>query len=424
VAIARHLMAGFGNSRHVLTCVLIIAALALPGMATAQVNSPQPFSERDACNITLHEAIAMALEHSSSGLQRVETMQYPEGDDWVHDDSALAWKCTQPFNCVACPFAGSARMLLIYPAISSGNKIEGPPAGNVCARIAFDNQRADFKRSVNYLLWKLEIAYWNLHCSYMNLYCCEQGMRHAHTTGRISQAKYEAGSIAIGQVAQTREHFKHLRADRSRALDRLLEDERALRSWLGLPMEDGKRLVPVDTPTIAQHRPDWASAYASCMSLLPELIMKRNDLKLKQLEMNRANNQAVVVDTLVPLTISTQNAAVENTNTFGRHSTQRNDPESRAERYLTTCYRQVFEEYHVLEARHQQRLAAKEQHEARFKEFVTGTTTADLLLETDRDWLNAVSAENAAIIDYNNALARFEFAKGTIMQHHGITLAE
>jgi outer membrane protein TolC len=345
------------------------------------------------------------------------------------------------------------------------------PEGIVIARIFFDQQRADFERAVNFMLANVETAYWNLYGAFINLYSSEQGLRYAHTAWKINKARYEAGKIAITQYAQTREQYEQFRGDRYVALGQVLEAERVLRSLIGLRMEDGKRLVPVDAPNIAPYKPDWGSAYQECMNLRPELIMQRTDLKQKQLELIRAQNLllpdlqvradwnihgagdrldgdsvfasgltenalrslasghfqdgSIGLTLALPLGYRSQNATLRAAKLrLAQSFMQLRDQEGRAERYLSQQYRQVFEKYRVIEARHQQRLASADQLEARFKEFFAGTSTADFLVQAQRDWAAALSAEYTAIVDYNNALVRFQFAKGTLLEHNSITIAE
>src|SRR5262249_44182633 len=71
-----------------------------------------------------------------------------------------------------------------------------------------------------------------------------------------------------------------------------------------------------------------------------------------------------------------------------------------------------------------QREAAAQQLEARFKEFLAGRGTLDILLEAQRFWADALRDEYTAISQYNNALAGFEFAKGTILQHDSVVISE
>ena len=48
----------------------------------------------------------------------------------------------------------------------------------------------------------------------------------------------------------------------------------------------------------------------------------------------------------------------------------------------------------------------------------------EFLLDAQKQWAFALNQEYQAIIDYNIALATFEFAKGTIMQSCKIRIAE
>jgi outer membrane protein TolC len=350
--------------------------------------------------------------------------------------------------------------------------VELQQTGIVLARIKFDVDRADFERSVNFMLANVEIAYWNLYGAFVNLFSSEQALRQAHTAWKINKAKYDAGSIAVTQYAQIRGQYEQFRGDRLVALGQVLDAERTLRGLMGLPAADGTRLVPVDTPTVSQFLPDWNEAQRDCLNLRPELVMQRHDLKQKQLELLRekngllpdiklggkydihgaggrldgdeifggtglSNNALRVLASdhfndfylgvygAVPLGYRAQNAAVRAAKLrLAQSYLQLRDQEERARRYLVQQYRAVIQDYKVIQARHQQREAFAEQVEARFKEFVAGKTTADFLLQAQRDWANAVSVEYQAIVEYNNALVRFQFAKGTLMQFNGIQVAE
>src|SRR5262249_31052057 len=145
-------------------------------------------------------------------------------------------------------------------------------------------------RSVNFMLTNVEFAYWNLYGSFINLYATEQAMRMAHTTWKVGNAQFQAGKIGVQDVSQALGQYEQFRGDRLAALGKVLEAERTLRGLLGLPMSDGKRLVPVDTPTVSPYLPDWNSALQECKTLRPELIMQRTDLKQKQLELTLAKN--------------------------------------------------------------------------------------------------------------------------------------
>ena len=62
--------------------------------------------------------------------------------------------------------------------------------------------------------------------------------------------------------------------------------------------------------------------------------------------------------------------------------------------------------------------------QARFQEFLAGRGTLDVLLEAQRFWADALANEYRSIADYNSSLAGFELAKGTILQHDNVVIAE
>src|SRR5207244_10137636 len=74
------------------------------------------------------------------------------------------------------------------------------------------------------------------------------------------------------------------------ANDGVLERERILRNLLGFPVEDGTRLVPIDTPTLTPYRPDWDTAINETLALRPELLLARYDLKAQQLNLINVKN--------------------------------------------------------------------------------------------------------------------------------------
>src|SRR5207249_1646286 len=129
-------------------------------------------------------------------------------------------------------------------------------SGILVARVRFDQSRADLEASINFNLVNTEIAYWNLYGAYVNLYSSEQALRQAYEAWRIAKAKYEAGKDPITQFAQTRGQYEQFRGDRLQALGKVLEAERALRSLIGLPVEDGTQLIPIDAPTLAPYVPN------------------------------------------------------------------------------------------------------------------------------------------------------------------------
>lgn len=91
---------------------------------------------------------------------------------------------------------------------------------------------------------------------------------------------------------------------------------------------------------------------------------------------------------------------------------------------LQQQYRQIFTNYAQIQALRSQRQAFGEQLKARSQEYSVGRGTLDVLLEAQRFWADALANEHNFIAQYNNSLATFEFAKGTILQHDNIVISE
>jgi outer membrane protein TolC len=336
--------------------------------------------------------------------------------------------------------------------------------GILISRLRFDQTRANFERLVQALAFNVEWAYWNLYYAYWDLYSNEAGLRQAYEAWKINNEKYKAGRLSLADFAQTRGQYELFRGNRIESLGRLLEAERILRGYLGLPMEDCTRLVPSDTPTLAPYQPDWCTAQAEALALLPSLVIAREELKVRQLDLinqrnlllpdlrftstygitgigsqlaggadsalkslasDHFNNWSAGLNLTVPIGFREAHANVRLARlNLARSYYVLRDGEYRANRFLVQQYRWIQQSYAAIEARRSQREAFADQLRARFQEYVAGRGTLDILLEAQRFWAQALASEYQAIADYNNALASFEYAKGTILQHDNIYIAE
>jgi outer membrane protein TolC len=356
--------------------------------------------------------------------------------------------------------------------------------GILITRVRFDQQRAEFQRNVHFLLMNVEVAYWTLYNSYMSLYSSEQAMRGFYEAWRTTKAKYEAGQFSPAELAQTRGQYEQSRGDRLTALGQVLEAERNLRALLGMPAEDGTRLVPCDSPTLAPYQPDWNAALHDTLTLRPELVLAREDLKTRQFNLIVAQNllkpNLTFGATYTPVGLGSQldgngtfidgTGTSRTSNAFralasdhfndwsmgltlsmplgfrAEHAATRvarlqlatayavlKDQEERAQRALTLQYRLVLQNYSLIQSRRAQREAFAELVSARAKEVAAGKTTpgfgksgtiADSLVDAQQKWAAALASEYQAVTDYNSSLARFEFAKGTILQHDNVVISE
>jgi outer membrane protein TolC len=336
--------------------------------------------------------------------------------------------------------------------------------GILITRVKFDQSRIDFERQIAFMLLNVETAYWNLYRDYWALYSREQGLRQAFEAWKINKLRYEAGKVATQDLAQSRGQYESFRDQRLSALGAVLESERQLRGLLNLPPEDGFRLIPVDPPTLTPYQPDWTTAVNEAMSLRPELILARNDLKLRQLDLiNQKNLLLPDLRTTATYALSGigsrldggagnafRNLAENDFQTWGlglrlsmpigyrdAHAQERiarlnlakaywvvQEQELRCQRGMELHFRQIQENYDHIAILRSEREARATELEARTKEYLAGRGTLDFLLQSQSQWADALRAEYAAIVAYNNSLAAFEFDKGTMLRYDNVLIGE
>src|SRR5262249_19045245 len=106
------------------------------------------------------------------------------------------------------------------------------------------------------------------------------------------------------------------------------------------------------------------------------------------------------------------------------------DQELKSQAFLAKQYRDVVENYKLIELRRNRRKNLEKEFAGLLKLVQVGRIDVvsrekgDSVLDASRFLAEAISAEYQSIVDYNNALARFEFAKGTLMQHCNVIIAE
>jgi outer membrane protein TolC len=337
--------------------------------------------------------------------------------------------------------------------------------GILVTRIRFDQQRAEFERNVNVMLVNVEVAYWNLYGAYWNLYAREQALRFAYEAWKLSLLKQQVGRESIADTAQALGQYELFRGQRLAALDQVLENERQLRNLLSLQTEDGTRIVPSDTPNLVLFKPDWNASLEESMALRPELFIARQDIKANQLNVlvqknlllpdlrftatynansvgnrldgpdsqnalrnlasDRFNDYSLGVRLNVPLGYRNAQAQLRIARLqLARSYEVLKDQEFKAQSFLAQQWRRLTSTYEQIIAQRAQREAFAEQLKARYERYRAGKDTLDILLQAQRFWADALANEYAAIVQYNNAIVGFEFAKGTVQQHDNVVISE
>ncbi len=350
--------------------------------------------------------------------------------------------------------------------------------GILISRLRLDQTRANFDLQVNYMLVNVEAAYWNLYSAYYNLYAQEEGLRQAFEGYRYTDLRVKAGVLKPQRLDQVQGQFERFRGQVYQARGQVLESERQLRGLLGLRSDDGARLVPIDEPNLAPYKPDFHEAANDAIAYRPELMLARQDVKFRQLDLflqknlrkpdlrgfaqydvaglgtkldgraeefgtngntipgnaysnlvdNRFNSWTLGVRLDMPLGFRDANALVRQAQlNMSKSYIQLRDTELKAVEYLTLQYRRLIETHTLIAPRRAER-ESLQRYVARIRKAqeIAGLDPNEFLndLTVQQQLAAAIAAEIRAVSDYNIALAQFEFAKGTIQQYNNVSVGE
>jgi outer membrane protein TolC len=364
---------------------------------------------------------------------------------------------------------------------NSGSTIGVGTEGILISRVRLEMQKAEFERRIHNLLCNVEIAYWRLYQAYGRMHTAEELLRVTHELWQKNYEKLVVGKADPSQSALIRGQYEDFRRERMQALGNVLEVERNLRGILGMPPEDGSRLVPIDAPTVAPYQPNWDASVQMALMQKPELAIARENLRVAQFTLVSQKNflkpDLRAVARYSPVGFGTRldgNAVLPiDANTppsnFGRtdnalrslasgefadwnigltlsvplgfrleHAAVRmarlqlaqayyvlQDAEQRTQRALAREYEKVSEWYDTLQPSAAARQAYADAVDVRVKIIRKGRETLSLTdIEALRRLSDAKNKEYEATAEYNIALAQFEHRRGNTLKHNNVIIAE
>ena len=343
----------------------------------------------------------------------------------------------------------------------------GGPPGILIARISLEESRLEFERRVHELVFTVEEAYWELYCAYWDLYSREAGMRQALAAWQVAKGRYALGGVGVEEVAQIEAQYQTFRRQRLEALGNgaagrvgVLEAERRLHYVVGLPPEDGTRLIPSDRPVDAPYVPDWAEAVAEARTRRPELlqieqevkaaelgVLKAKDLRLPDLRFIAKYNVNGLAQTLgrslddlgsdryndwelglllqVPLGFREGNAEVARAKPqLARRFLFLRDEEGKLVLSLQRSHRAVVQLGEELRIQRSVRQAAAVQLTAPRKNSGPARKRSTSCCKPSGTGPMRCADEYLTICRYNVALADYERQKGTILQYDNVSVVE
>lgn len=364
--------------------------------------------------------------------------------------------------------AGRRAGLTLFPQLQND--------GILVSRIKHDQRKAEFERHINALVLNIEVAYWKQLEAQGRLAASTLVLDIALKLWSQSLQRLNVGQIAPPEFYQVDGLVHELRVQRETALADVLDKERILRRLTGLPLEDGTRLVLITPPNKAQYQPNYEAAIHDALVLRPELTMAREELRIQHIKLLLAknllkpdlhfaaqyspvgfgtrldgagvfkdeagkehpvnafrslasthfNDWSIGLILNVPIGYRAEMANVRLARlTLAQQYYILKENEDRARSFVTQQYQEIAKWYSLIAMRIDQRKAYKNSADKQIESYNAGSTKLDVnLVDAIRRFGEALTGEYEAVGEYNISLARFEWAKGTILHNNNVYLSE
>ncbi len=348
--------------------------------------------------------------------------------------------------------------------------------GVLISRIRHDISLTDFETGVRGLMRDVEDAYWELYFAYRDLDARKIGRDSALATWRRVKTLERFGSAGgeANAEAQARSQYYLFRSQVEAALTSVFRVENRLRYLMGIGATDGRLIRPVDEPTTAQVHFDWPTIHTEALATRVELRRQKWTIKRRELELIAARNQmlprldvvgryrwlgagdelinsegsgvppfgagsnafetmtsgdfqewevglqfAMPLGFRLPLTTVRHHQLL-----LARDRTVLQEMELEVSHQLADAVRDVDLNFGVAQTNFNRRAAADDEVEAVETLYDVGQIVLDRVLDAQARQADAESAYYRSIVDYNRAIMRLHFRKGSLLEYNGVYLAE
>lgn len=370
------------------------------------------------------------------------------------------WSRTSPRGLLNSRNEPSVEVAYTQPLLA-GAGVEANRAPILIARITTERSYFRFKDSYQNLVQSVIDGYWNLVFARTDLWARERQVEQAKGAYDQAAAEKKAGLVSGGIVAQRKVALMNFRANLVAARAALLDREAALKNVLGMPPNDGIRLIPTTPPTREEIRFPWEQITAQAIRSRPDLIELKLILDADQQQLLQSKNLArpnldavalyrwnglsgqlptgqrirsglhesgdwtMGVNFSVPVRLRASRANLRSTELLiARDRANLRQGQHAAIHELAQTFRTMASTYKQYEAFTETRKAASEFLKQQAATKQSGLANFLVVLQAITDWGNAVSSEARTLTLYNSQLALLELQTGTILETHGVRFCE
>jgi hypothetical protein len=188
--------------------------------------------------------------------------------------------------------AGTEYTRIAGPITEQIQGVTGVQQGVVIARINNDIELADFELAIRDLVRDVESLYWQLYIAYQRFDSEMQLLAQAIDSYQNVQALVQSASPLAGALEESdaSEFVYQMQSRVDLARDNLYDVEAQLRRIIGLSVNDGRVLRPLNEPTIAEFVPDWQVMLGHALGARAELRKQKWTIKQLELQLRAAEH--------------------------------------------------------------------------------------------------------------------------------------
>ncbi len=366
--------------------------------------------------------------------------------------------------------AGTEYTRTAGPIANSFGGISGVSQGVLVARINNDLSIADFEIASRNLMLDVETAYWDLYYAYRVFDTAIVLRNSSLDAWRLTKKRAgQVENVLPADEAQARNTYYAARSIAETSQSNIFTAETRLRRLLGLPVNDGTVIRPIDEPVTAEVVPDWTASLTEAMNKRTEL--RRQKWTIKSLELQLAAAESLTRPRLDAIGGYQVNAFGENLidngnsgpsggyfsslgsadQTGWQAGLQMNVPlgfraanaqvrnfelrVARARKFLATqeleighelavAFQEVDRTYQTMRSNYLRFIAAEEDVAGREPRFRLGEELIDILLRAYERRAQAEQTYYQSVTEYNQALATLQLRRGTLLEYNGVHLSE
>ena len=291
---------------------------------------------------------------------------------------------------------------------------------------AYDVQRV--KIEVMAHVRSIEQQYWSLAQQHVQLWASKQAVGLAEGVLKRELAELNVGRGTAADAAESQQRLEQFKLDLVTKTSDVITTERQLRNILGLPLADGRRIVPVTAPLEAQSSPDWETSLAAMLEKHPLILEEKARLKEAEAAAHAANLDEVANTFLPDLAFPTRPAPAAHTTRV--RSAQLEQQKAflqqvidQSTRSLARFFLEIDANYKQLQTASRLRAAAAQRLEAQRAFYEEGRITIDRYFDSVSQSASAIAQEAQFKTTYNIALMALDEAKGTLLEHNRIVVS-